>query len=246
MNKSTRFNNQRTLHTLHRWLALIVGVQICLWFISGVVMSWFHIKLVKGESRAITPSQVELASQTLVAPGGIIAQSDGVLQIILKNFNGTPVYITSGNGANHMYNARTGEKLSPLKRDTIKSIAERDFIGDAPIKHIRLLTKTPQEYRGGLPVWQIEFKDRLQTRLYISPNNGEVISRRNKVWRIYDFFWMLHIMDYDERTDSNNWIVKLFSVFALLFGFTGLLLVFIRLRIGQYKKDIVKSSGNRS
>ena len=40
---------------------------------------------------------------------------------------------------------------------------------------------------------RVDFADGEGTRLYISTSTGEVIARRNDVWRFYDFFWMLHI-----------------------------------------------------
>ncbi len=228
----------KAITKLHRWSALLVGVQIILWILSGIIMTWFHIDVVRGDKHAAIAGPVELAAHNLIAPGGIIAQSEGALTLELKNFDGSPVYITHGNGADHMYNALTGEKLSPLDKNTITTIANRDYIGDSKVKHARLLTKTPKEYRGPLPVWQVEFSNNLKTRLYISPVSGEVLSRRNKIWRLYDFMWMLHIMDYDERENHNNLLIKFFSMTSLFFVFSGIFLIWRSFKTGKYKADL--------
>jgi uncharacterized iron-regulated membrane protein len=81
------------------------------------------------------------------------------------------------------------------------------------------------EYRGRLPVWRVDFDDEAVTTLYVAPDNGEVITRRNRVWRIYDFAWMLHIMDYRERTDFNHPLLVWASALALLVALSGVYLI---------------------
>ena len=84
------------------------------------------------------------------------------------------------------------------------------------------------EYRGPLPVWQVVMGDAEDTRLYISPATGDVIARRNDTWRLYDFFWMLHIMDYENRTNFNNPLVITASIAALIASISGIWLIFYR------------------
>jgi len=224
----------RRLAQIHRWIGLLLGAQIILWMLSGVVMSWFSFAEVKGKTKTALNLPVELAAQNFVAPGGIIAQAKGATDLSLKTFMGDPVYVTTGNGQNHMYDALTGQKISPLRKEQAIRVADMDFAGDAQIKGARLMSKTPAEYRGPVPVWQVSYKDDLATRLYISPFDGEVISRRNKTWRIYDFFWMLHIMDYEERDDFNNPLLRAASLTGLLFALTGIGLIILRFISGRY------------
>src|SRR3546814_10368328 len=67
------------------------------------------------------------------------------------------------------------------------------------------------------PFWQVEFEGWNRPTLYLSPSTGELISRRHTLWRVFDFVWMLHIMDYDERTDVNNPLLRIatWSAFAM-------------------------------
>ncbi|MFP3398774.1 hypothetical protein SB749_20825, partial [Brevibacterium sp. SIMBA_078] len=46
-------------------------------------------------------------------------------------------------------------------------------------------------------IWQVNFNDMLSTSLYFNADNGEFITVRSNIWRVFDVFWMLHIMDYD-------------------------------------------------
>lgn len=65
-----------------------------------------------------------------------------------------------------------------------------------------------------------------------------MLARRNRIWRLYDFFWMLHIMDYDERENFNNPLIRAFAATGLLFALSGLFLVAQRVTGGRYKDDL--------
>ena len=59
---------------------------------------------------------------------------------------------------------------------------------------------------------------------YVCPVTGEVLKRRNRPWRLFDFFWMLHIMDYRGRDDFNHLLLTSFSVLAILTSVSGMVL----------------------
>ena len=46
------------------------------------------------------------------------------------------------------------------------------------------------------------------SRRSIFPIDRELVSRRHELWRVFDFVWMLHIMDYGERENVNNWLLR--------------------------------------
>lgn len=222
------------MHAAHRWLGLALGVQILLWMASGLIMSWFDIALVRGETNAVKIYAPELEPRSYANPGGVIAQTPGATSVRLRSFLERPVYEVIRDDDAALFDAITGEKLTPISGDTAQRIAERDFIGDGKIADLRLMTSTPHEYRGPKPVWRATFDDPLETRLYISPQTGEVLARRNRVWRIYDFFWMLHIMDYRERIDFNNPLVRFAAFAGFLFALSGLYLVIVDFTRGKY------------
>jgi len=55
----------------------------------------------------------------------------------------------------------------------------------------------------------------------VAADNGDLVTRRNRLWRIYDFAWMLHIMDYREREDFNHPLLVSASFLALLVVLSG-------------------------
>ncbi len=127
-----------------------------------------------------------------------------------------------------LLDANTGEVLSPLNEEFAIQIANADFAGSTRNISAIMIEESNAEYRGALPVWQVVMDDTEDTRLYVSPTTGDVVARRNDTWRLYDFFWMLHIMDYENRTDFNNPLVIIVSILALVASISGIWLIFYR------------------
>ena len=50
---------------------------------------------------------------------------------------------------------------------------------------------------------------------------GELVSRRHDLWRTFDFVWMFHIMDYDDRQDVNNILIRIFTWMGVATAATG-------------------------
>jgi hypothetical protein len=230
----------RIIQTTHRWLGLFLAAQVLIWMTSGVIMSWFPIERVRGETAASIAAPIELAAKGYFPPGGVIADNESATDVRLKIWLGRPVYVVTGENGRALYDADTGQKLSPLGQEMARKIAESDFRGEGDIARLTLMNNPPAEYRGPSPVWRAEFSDADQTRLYISPETGDVLARRNRVWRLYDFFWMLHIMDYEERENFNNPLIRVFAATGFLFALSGLLLVAQRLLGGRYKADLLQ------
>jgi hypothetical protein len=81
------------------------------------------------------------------------------------------------------------------------------------------------EYRGRqLPLWRAYSAENASLRVYVDPRSGDIVAIRNLAWRAWDFLWMLHIMDYDDRDDIGTWLLKLFSVMALFTAIAGIAL----------------------
>jgi uncharacterized iron-regulated membrane protein len=55
---------------------------------------------------------------------------------------------------------------------------------------------------------------------------GTVQKFRNDKWRVFDFLWMLHTMDYNGRDNFGNILLRAFSIFGLVTVLSGFLLYF--------------------
>ncbi len=227
---------------LHLWLGLVIGLQMLLWMASGVVMSWFPIDTVRGTDwRA--PQQIKPLDESLELFHindviGSFPQAS-VTRTELFHLLGRPVYLVSQKGGvRALVDAQTGAPLSPISAGMARAIAGLDYDGTGPLETLALIEERPGDYKGPLPVWRAQFADPRQTALYISPDDGRVLARRNGWWRTYDLFWMLHIMDYQHGSDFNSLLLRLFATAGLLFAASGLGLVFLRLTGGRYGNDL--------
>ncbi len=217
----------------HRVIGYVIGLQVLLWTSGGVVMSWFDIETVRGEHNIRVQEPHTLPSAEMLLPISHVL-SENVTTVKLGYLLDEPVYnVVYGDESNAIFSAITGEALTPLGEDMATVIAMADFakvdFTSEAVPETRLIEQTNNEYRGAVPVWQVSMHDDEGTIIYISPTEARVVGRRNNVWRLYDFFWMLHIMDYENRTDFNNILVQIASFIALLFTITGGYLIYFRL-----------------
>ncbi|MDB2330642.1 PepSY domain-containing protein [Alteromonas sp.] len=230
---------------LHNWLGLILFVQVCLWFLSGLVMALLPIDEVRGTHLRLTPSATWADAR--VAPSTILRNFDnqaaltfGSQLVTPKNTTAPgvqsmlatiPIYEVTSGGKVTRFNAETGATLDAFNEQDIRLLATAQYQGSGSVTQAIRLMVLPQEVQQLTPpLWQVSFDDADNTRFYIAPDSGAVQRVRTDTWRLFDFMWMLHIMDYDTRSDFNHPVLILFSASALLFTLSGGILLWQRFR----------------
>ena len=142
----------------------------------------------------------------------------------------------SGNGK-LLVDAQTGQRLPPFNADTAERIVRNAWRGDkSVISTTQKVTTESTEYRGDLPAWQVTMSDPENTRVYVEANSGRIAAVRNGTWRLYDFFWGLHIMDWKNHENFNSWWLLAFAIGGLLLGLAGTVLLFMRLPFKRRRK----------
>ena len=66
----------RNWRKVHRYLGLIIGVQLFLWTVSGMVFSWNSIRAVRGENMIRTESPVDLSGYPCLSFGHAILRRE--------------------------------------------------------------------------------------------------------------------------------------------------------------------------
>ena len=118
-----------------------------------------------------------------------------------------------------------------LRKVDIEGQASQIYLGTSKISNVSLIEEDrPLEYRGDLPVWQVKFDDGAGFTLYLSPLDASIKSARSDSWRLYDFLWMLHILDFDEREDFHHPLLWGLALMSVIFVISGIWLFFYRLR----------------
>ena len=227
---------QRTWRKLHRYLGPIIGIQLLLWTVSGAFFSFNSIRSVRGEDRVRTPRVVDLAQSTLPSAWltpevrKVIGERP-VVAAHARTMLDQPVleleYHQGEETAYVLVDLSSGQVLSPIDEKTARRIALSDYDGTASVDSSELVSSTTahSEYRGKeLPAWRIQLNDDRKTAIYVSANRGQVTARRNRQWRWFDWFWMLHTMDYQGRDNFNTLLLKTVSCFGIATVATGFLL----------------------
>ncbi|MCW6529957.1 PepSY domain-containing protein [Sphingomonas sp. MMSM20] len=224
----------------HKWLALLVGVQVVLWTLTGFYMVVVHIDTIHGDHlvRAASARAVDLRG--IAPPSRILAARADVSELRLQHHLDRPVWRAETPDGAALFDARSGQPLPRPTEADIRALARRAYAGTGDIVSVRLLTRAPQEMQARKPpFWQVEFAGWNRPTFYLSPATGELISRRHNLWRIFDFAWMLHIMDYDARTDVNNPLLRVatWSAFAMAASGAWLLIWAFPRRKKKKKKE---------
>ncbi len=212
------------LTRVHKWAGLFLGLQLIFWTAGGVVMSLFPIEKVRSEHLIAEPAPQAIMEVDLLSPVAAagITGFGPIKAAQLHTWLGKPVYTLTGMDDNKsLVDARNGSVLTPINQETAKTVALADYAGSGNITSIRRVEKGPVEVRFEGPFWRIEFDQPANYALWVDPQIGQVRAHRSSLWRFYDFFWMLHIMDYGERENFNTpWLIA-FAFSALLFSLTG-------------------------
>ena len=225
----------------HKYLSLVVGLQLLIWSISGLYFSLFDIHDIHGEKLLTSPKPLEFAEPMAVEFADVLQQYPHAKQLTLKNLLGEPHFQFSttdaqGNVSWHLLNGMTGKQRPKLTENEIRYIAISRFTGSADIGNLELLSKTaPSELaKRHLPVWQVQFDDWQLSTFYIHPLTGDIVTKRHHRWRLFDIFWRFHILDIEGENVANPLLTTM-SLLALLMVFTGLLLTirFIGARLNR-------------
>ncbi len=223
--------------TTHKWLALIIGLQAVLWTLGGVYMTLVHIDIIHGDRLVKAPESKPLPVAGLVEPARLAQLAPGLKSVRLESQLGRPVYVVDAAGGKALFDAQSGEKLSPLGEAAARARAKALFAESGEVVSTELITKAPLEVQTRpVPLWRVEFEGAWRPTFYISPDTGALIVRRHDLWRAFDIAWMLHIMDYDDRQDVNNVLLRIFTWLAVLGSATGAWLLLYSFRRRRRRK----------
>lgn len=218
----------RLSRTIHKWAGLLLAVQILLWILGGLIMSSIPLEKVHGKHLAKRVLDNPLVKEDYIASLDKILNSISaeIVSVQWSHLFDIPVFIINTDHDAKVFNAQTGQPFAPLSEQQVRLLAKQHYTSNGEIESALLLDAPKEASRAIGKVWQVDFNDTWSTTLYFDPNSAELMSIRSDIWRIFDFFWMLHIMDYDEREDFNNPLLISFSASALIFTLSGIVLLF--------------------
>jgi len=223
---------------MHKWLALLVGVQMLFWVASGLFFAIYPIERVRSEHRIAEQTQV-LQPQSL--RGGdevsaLLPEAPTRLSYEMAPTGRALAVAEFAARAPIAIDVRDWAVISPLSSQAAQDIA-RAYVAGAPrVRAVELIETARPEYRGALPAWRVQFDDAEGLAVYVAADTARVTARRSDLWRIYDALWALHIMDWRDHENFNTGLLIAASLLALLVVTSGLVLAPFRLGLFRRRK----------
>ena len=210
------------LRRWHVWLGWLVGLPILFWVVSGLVMVAKPIEEVRGEDLLSEPRPVRMALPPVPpAVAGVPLKS-----LKLEQRAAGPRWVlVMARGPTRLADPNSGALLSPLSAaDAVREVTAR-YTGAAKVKSATRTdaSNPPIELRRPVAAWQVAMDD--GTNFYVDAGSGEIVARRTRWWRFYDWMWGLHIMDLKTREDAHNPLTIGFAIAALAMALLALVLL---------------------
>jgi hypothetical protein len=211
-----------TLRRYHVWLGWLVGIPMLFWTVSGLMMVVKPIDEVRGTD-LIKPLAPVVSTADLVMPN---VEGRSIKSLRLESRAEGPRWVIEfGDGGSRLVDARSGTLLPMLgAADAAREVMAR-YTGDATVVTIQRIDhdRPPLELRRAADAWQVGMSD--STHFYVDAGNGDIIAKRTRWWRVYDFFWGLHIMDLQGREETSNpWVVT-FGALAMVMALLAIVLL---------------------
>ena len=243
-NRARKFNFKHFIRRIHRYLGVFIGIQFVLWTLGGLYFSWTNLDEIHGDHlRGKSPSDFSLPAGS--APPDVIVKSVhssfGTTRI--ENMYFIELLGTYFYAVEHVIDGKRSTVLLSVEDASVRSAVSfteaRQIAMDAlanPSEPIELSYLTVDnlsshhEYREKpLPAWAASFEN--DVNVYLSAETGQVGAIRTSKWRVFDFLWMLHTMDFKGRDNINNYVLRGFSILGIVTVSSGFLLFFVSSRL---------------
>ncbi|WP_299991712.1 PepSY domain-containing protein [uncultured Pontibacter sp.] len=237
------------IRKIHRYLGLITGIQFVMWTIGGIYFSFSDMDEIHGDHQRKQHATTFSPGMELVSPTEVLqyfSAGSTITSVKLIDILGEPHYQISYHPDTTLHEtghahattltqlaiAATGELRPALNEQEAIELARHSFIDSTAVASVEYITKENinghHEYRGSaLPAWAITMEHPTKTTVYVAAEQGVVTKFRNNKWRVFDFLWMLHTMDYQGRDNFGNLLLRVFSIAGIVTILSGFALYFV-------------------
>ena len=184
----------------HIWLGWLAGVPLLLWTLSGLVMVARPIEDVRGEylRREVAPAPLPTGADIAVRLPTDPRRR--VTAVATRVEEGRVITrLTYADETVERFDA-DGRKLAPFSDVEARLLVAKRIVGGDKVQSVRFFDSDhpPLDFRQPVAAWQVTLAD--GTHVYVGRDSGEIAAVRTRWWRVYDFFWGLHIMDLQRAT----------------------------------------------
>lgn len=243
---------KRLDYLVHRWIGLVLGLLVFVWFGSGIVMMYHRypfltdsrqLALLPGfppETTVVGFAQAERAyRQSVAAHGAGGGHEEAVNWARLRVWDGRLVYeLWMDHGAYPeplgIVDAHSGRVVTPISQETATRVA-RAVVGSLPaVEDVALLPRSDHYFMGGerkpyFPVYRVRFDDPDATAVYVSRDGGvtpAVVTRltRFTTWLGTVPHWLYMMWLYYDRPGLWLWVSLVLPAVTVALALTGIVL----------------------
>ena len=207
------------IRSFHKYLSLIISIQLLLWTVSGIYFAFNKIELIRGEQYLVNEEVFDLDLTNVKGTFNAkslniikrldewVVRAEGESGVYYRDLNGGQLLELSAEEAKQIVKQKTS--LTPLTAEKIKS------------------SDRGSEFRGrNLPLFKVSTESKDSVNVYVQALSGEIAAIRSDSWRTWDFMWGAHIIDYRDRDNIDNFLLKVLSILALISALSGIALFF--------------------
>lgn len=229
MNES--MNVLKTSRKFHKWLMAFLGIQFLIWSVTGAYMVFFDIDYIHGDS-LVNNTQEKLDPKQMNYPlQALLKTYPQASEVSVEVFLGKAVYRFEHEQQKWLMDAKTGALLSPLDERLAVKAAQSYYSGAGDVLDAVLITEDPpfELNPAVLPAWGVNFDDLGAPTIYVSAQTGAMVGKRHNFWRLFDWMFRFHVMDYETGEDMNNSLLFWFTLFGIFSAISGLVLAYFRI-----------------
>ncbi|MCJ8296816.1 MAG: PepSY domain-containing protein [Colwellia sp.] len=233
----------RNSRKYHKWLMLFIGLQFVVWSVSGTYMVLMDIDYIHGDSLVVEQKQTIAPEQVSYSFKQLLTEHPQAKKIELGLMLNKAVYRFSQNNEKVTVSAQDGQIISPISEGIATEIAKQNYDDKSVvISSVKLITETSLRELSArhLPVWRVDFDDFASPSFYISADSALLVTKRHSFWRIFDWMFAFHVMDYVDESPDNK-LLRTVSILAFVASIFGLVLTYYRLAPAYQKRRKGKS-----
>ncbi len=237
-----KFNYKHYIRRTHRYLGVFIGIQFIFWTLGGLYFSWTNLDEIHGDHlRAKSQSEFSLPEGS-VSPDAIVKSvrstfgTTRIEKMYFVELLGTYFYavehVMDGKRSTVLLSAEDASIRPAVSSTEARQIAKDALANQGEPVELSYLTadniSKHHEYREK-PAWAASFENDIN--VYLSAETGQVGAIRTSKWRVFDFLWMLHTMDFQGRDNINNYVLRGFSILGIVTVLSGFSLFFVSSRL---------------
>jgi hypothetical protein len=235
---------RRALLLTHRWMGIVGGLLVVIWFASGIVMIYARMPELDVAERLARAPMLD-AGAIAVAPAEATraagVASDALLGARLGMLGERPIYRFGPGARVGALFADTGAPLQPFApEDALATVARLHPEHGATLRYDGHLTEPDQwtlQSRATLPLHRVALGDEADTRVYLSDRTGDLVMETTASERRWAYAGaVLHWLYFTPfRARSALWTQTIIwlSIAGCLLTLTGLVWGLVRFRRGS-------------